>query len=297
MAHYFGAHTIDVGGMHMAVRRAVRANMRALQIFTMKPQFYNEKNTMKPERVARFKATLAEVNMDPRFVIVHSPYVLNVAAPESEQSLRASLGLTKEFERSTAIGVRGACFHPGSALGSEIDGAISRVAAAMTRALESVSGETCLYIENTAGAGRTVGKTAKEVGGMLSQIPQSLRSRAGYGLDTCHLFSSGHAIHESREALRAVIDEFEDAAGERPSFFHLNDSGGELGSNRDRHMLIGEGRIGADAFRWLIEDERSQDIPLILETPQLNMEIAEDDDTPDPADLRMMELLTSFTRS
>jgi len=116
-------------------------------------------------------------------------------------------------------------------------------------------------------------------------------------LDTCHLFSSGHAIHESREALRAVIDEFEDATGERPSFFHLNDSGGELGSNRDRHMLIGEGRIGADAFRWLIEDERSQDIPLILETPQLNMEIAEDDDTPDPDDLRMMELLTSFARA
>jgi deoxyribonuclease IV len=295
--HYFGAHTIDIGGMHMAVRRAARANMRALQIFTMKPQFYNEKNTMKPERITRFKATIADTSIDPRFVIVHSPYVLNVAAPESEQSQRASLGLAKEFERSTALGVRGACFHPGSALGSEIDGAIERVAAAMTRALESVTGETCLYIENTAGAGRTVGKTAKEVGGILAHIPKSQRSRAGYGLDTCHLFSSGHAIHESREALRGVIDEFEDAAGERPSFFHLNDSGGELGSNRDRHVLIGEGHIGAEAFRWLVEDERSHDIPLILETPQVNMEIAEDDDTPDPADVRMMELLNSFTRS
>ena len=132
---------------------------------------------------------------------------------------------------------------------------------------------------------------------MLRQIPRSLRSRAGYGLDTCHLFSSGHAIHKSRDALRAVLDEFEDAAGERPSFFHLNDSGGELGSNRDRHMLIGEGHIGADTFRWLIEDERSQNIPLILETPQVNVEIAEDDDAPDPADVRMMELLTSFVRS
>ncbi|MGQ0641849.1 MAG: deoxyribonuclease IV [Gemmatimonadaceae bacterium] len=295
--HYFGAHTIDVGGMHMAVRRAARANMRALQVFTMKPQFYNEKNTMKPERVARFKATLAATNIDARCVIVHSPYVLNVAAPESEQAQRASLGLTKEFERSTALGVRGACFHPGSALGSEIDGAIARVAAAMTRALESVTGDTCLYIENTAGAGRTVGKTAQEVAGILAQIPQPLRARAGYGLDTCHLFSSGHGIHESRDALRSVIDEFEDAAGERPSFFHLNDSGGELGSNRDRHMLIGEGRIGAEPFRWLVEDERSHDIPLILETPQVNTEIAEDDDSPDPADIRMMELLTSFARA
>jgi len=294
--HFFGAHTIDTGGMHMAVRRAARANMRALQVFTMKPQFYNEKNTMKPERVARFKATLAETNIDPRFVIVHSPYVLNVAAPESEQSLRASLGLAKEFERTTALGVRGACFHPGSALGSEVDGAVARVASAMTRALESVTGDTCLYIENTAGAGRTVGKTAKEVGGILAQIPQQLRRRAGYGLDTCHLFSSGHPIHESREALRGVLDAFEDATGERPSFFHLNDSGGELGSNRDRHMLL-EGHIGAEPFRWLIEDERSHDIPLILETPQSNMAIAEDDDSADPADLRMMELLTSFARS
>jgi deoxyribonuclease-4 len=295
--HYFGAHTLDIGGMHMAVRRAARANMRALQVFTMKPQFYNEKNTMKAERVTRFKATLAEVKIDPRFVIVHSPYVINVAAPDSEQSIRARLALAKELERSTALGVRGACFHPGSALGSEIDGAIERVAAAMTQALENVSGDTCLYIENTAGAGRTVGKTAKEVGAMLALIPTSVRARAGYGLDTCHLFSSGHPIHESREVLRGVIDEFEQAAGERPSFFHLNDSGGELGSNRDRHMLIGEGRIGVDAFRWLVEDERSQGIPLILETPQLNMEIAEDDDAPDPADVRMMELLTSFAQA
>jgi len=271
--------------------------MRALQVFTMKPQFYNEKNTMKAERVTRFKATLAEVKIDPRFVIVHSPYVINVAAPDSEQSIRARLALAKELERSTALGVRGACFHPGSALGSEIDGAIERVAGAMTQALENVSGDTCLYIENTAGAGRTVGKTAKEVGAMLALIPKSVRARAGYGLDTCHLFSSGHAIHESREVLRGVIDEFEQAARERPSFFHLNDSGGELGSNRDRHMLIGEGRIGADAFRWLVEDERSQGIPLVLETPQLNMEIAEDDDAPDPADVRMMELLTSFARA
>jgi deoxyribonuclease-4 len=295
--HHFGAHTIDTGGMHMAVRRAARSGMRALQIFTMKPQFYNEKNTMKPERIARFKATIAETNMDPRFIIVHSPYVLNTASPDEEVSRRAALGLAKEFERSTALGIRGACFHPGSALGSDIESAVARVAAAMTQALESVSGETCLYIENTAGAGRTVGKTASEVAGILSHIPAALRKRAGYGLDTCHLFSSGHAIQESRASLKAVIDQFEDATGERPSFFHLNDSGGELGSNRDRHMLLGEGHIGAEPFRWLVEDDRSQDIPLVLETPQSNMTIAEDDDTPDPADLRMMELLTSFTRS
>ena len=82
--------------------------------------------------------------------------------------------------------------------------------------------------------------------------------------------------------------------GEPPGFIHLNDSAGELGSNRDRHMLLGDGHIGAEPFRWLLADRRSRGIPLILETPQENMEIADDDPTADPYDVRMMELLTSL---
>lgn len=94
--------------------------------------------------------------------------------------------------------------------------------------------------------------------------------------------------------MKRIIDEFETAAGEPPGFFHLNDSEGDLGSNRDRHTLLGEGRIGVDAFRWLVADERSRGIPLILETPQQNMEIAEDDASVDPYDQKMMALLNSF---
>ncbi len=297
MAHFFGSHTREVGGIHMAVRRAARANMRALQLFSAMPQFYNEKNSVKPERVARFKNALADAKIDPRFVIVHSAYVINCASPEQDKATRAKLALTKELERSTLLGVDGACFHPGSAQGSDVGGGIDRIAEAMTHALESIKGDTRLYVENTAGAGRTIGRTAQEVGAILGKLPKDVRARAGYGLDTCHLFSAGHAIHESPGALRNVIDQFEEAAGEPPSFFHLNDSAGELGSNRDRHVLLGEGRIGADAFRWLIEDRRSHDIPLILETPQDGAEIAEEDDTPDPADVRMIELLTSFTHA
>ena len=90
-----------------------------------------------------------------------------------------------------------------------------------------------------------------------------------------------------------MIDEFEEKTGEPPSFFHLNDSDGELGSNRDRHMLIGEGRIGEEPFHWLMRDNRTNGVPLILETPQKNYDIADDDDSPDPYDLRMMELLLS----
>jgi deoxyribonuclease-4 len=91
-----------------------------------------------------------------------------------------------------------------------------------------------------------------------------------------------------------VLDEFESATGEPPSFFHLNDSEGALGSNKDRHVLIGDGKIGRDPFRWLLEDERSQEIPLILETPEQNYDIAEDDPSADPYDVAMMELLVGM---
>jgi deoxyribonuclease-4 len=161
----------------------------------------------------------------------------------------------------------------------------------MTHAIESVPGTTRVWIENTAGAGRTMGRTAEEVAAMLAQIPAPLRQRAGYGLDTCHLFASGHNIAESAQSFRGIVDRFCDLTGEAPSFFHLNDSEGALGSNRDRHALLGEGAIGLSAFRWLLEDSRSHDIPLILETPTSEVEIADDDDTPDPFDVRMIQLL------
>jgi endonuclease IV len=139
-----------------------------------------------------------------------------------------------------------------------------------------------------------MGRTADEVGAILAHVPKRLRARTGYGLDTCHLFASGYNLRESKAALTSVLDAFEDAAGEPPGFFHLNDSEGALGSNRDRHVLLGDGEIGAEAFAWLIADPRTRNVPLILETPQLNMEIAEDDDSPDPYDVQMMELLTRF---
>jgi deoxyribonuclease-4 len=138
-----------------------------------------------------------------------------------------------------------------------------------------------------------MGKTADEIAGILSHVPASLRSRTGYGLDTCHLYSSGYDITESKRVFTAILDDFEKKVGEPPAFFHLNDSADALGSNKDRHVLIGDGLIGVEPFRWLLADSRSKDVPLILETPQQNYEIADDDPSPDPYDVRMMELLLS----
>jgi deoxyribonuclease-4 len=286
-----GAHTIDNGGIHMAARRAGRAGMKALQIFSAIPKYYNEKVSVRPERIARFRDALAEANIAPSAVVVHAAYVLNVATPDAEKQARAAAGLVKELERSTALGVGSVCFHPGAATDGDRSAAARRIGLAITRALETVDGDTRLLVENTAGAGTTMGRTPEEVADILSHVPKGLRARTGYGLDTCHLFASGYDIGGAEQEQRAVIDAFETATGEAPRFFHLNDSEGALGSNRDRHMLIGEGQIGVSGFAWLLHDPRTKNVPLILETPQQNPDIAEDDDSPDPWDVRMIELL------
>jgi endonuclease IV len=108
------------------------------------------------------------------------------------------------------------------------------------------------------------------------------------------MLASGFDIATSHTELVAILDEFENDIGEPPAFFHLNDSEGALGSNRDRHALIGEGQIGIEAFDWLLSDHRSKNVPLILETPQANPDIADDDDSPDSNDLLCMERLKAL---
>jgi deoxyribonuclease-4 len=295
MSRFIGSHTVANGGIHMAALRAGNAGMTALQIFTAPPQYYGDKASMKPERVQRFRAALDQAGIRPEHVVVHGAYVLNTATEDETKWSRAQAGLRKELERSSLLGVGSVCFHPGAATSGDREASTERVARAITAALEAVPGRTKLLVENTAGAGQTVGRTPGEVGAILRGIPGHLRPRTGYGLDTCHLFASGLDITASEGALKRILDDFEEATGEPPSFFHLNDSEGALGSNKDRHLLLGEGRIGRDAFGWLLRDRRAADIPLILETPQQHYDIADDDPSADPYDLAMMKLLSSIT--
>jgi deoxyribonuclease-4 len=270
--------------------------MRALQIFSAIPKFYNDRVSVRPERVARFKEALAGTAIAPERVVVHAAYVLNVATPDETKWTRARDGLAKELERSTALGVGAVCFHPGAATDDDREAAAERIATAIVHALETVSGDTRLLVENTAGAGRTMGRTPEEVGTILRHVPKRLRGRTGYGLDTCHLYASGYDLRESPAATGRLLDAFEEATGEAPGFFHFNDSEGALASNRDRHTLIGDGAIGAEAFGWLLADSRTRGVPVILETPQLNVDIGEDDDAPDPYDVQMIELLQRLER-
>ncbi|HVF39363.1 MAG TPA: TIM barrel protein, partial [Gemmatimonadaceae bacterium] len=189
---FLGAHTINNGGIHMAVKRAGNAGMTAMQLFTAPPQYYGDKVSIKPERVARFKAALSETKIGPENVVVHAAYVLSVATPDDDKWVRAAGGLAKELERSSALGVGAICFHSGSAATSERSESAKRIAKAIVQALKTVDSSTRVLIENTAGAGRTMGKTAEEIGEILSHVPKALRPRTGYGLDTCHLYSSGY---------------------------------------------------------------------------------------------------------
>ena len=295
MVHWLGAHTVDNGGIDMAVRRAANAGMSAMQLFTAIPKFYGDKTSIRTERVERFKGALAGTGLDPRRMMAHGAYVLNVATPDAEKWTRARDGLTKELERSTQLGLGAVCFHPGAATDGNRTAAAERIATAMVHALEKVTTVTRLLIENTAGAGTTMARTAEEVGAILQRIPKGLRARTGYGLDTCHLYASGYDIAQSRDELTRTLDAFEASTGEAPGFFHLNDSEGALGSNRDRHALLGEGAIGTQPFAWLLADRRSRNVPLILETPQQVMDIADEDATADAYDLRMMAHLRSFS--
>lgn len=288
----FGVHTVDNGGIDMAARRAAAAGARALQVFTAPPVFYGDRAAIQQARIARFHAALAEVGIERRHVMVHAAYVLNTASAEPGKQQRSAAGLAKELERSTALEAGAVCFHPGSAgSGGDRAAALGRVAAALVAALRTVQGPTRLLVENTAGAGATVGRTAEEVAAILHAVPPALRPRTGYGLDTCHLFASGYDLRRSPAALTALLDEFEAATGEPPSFFHLNDSEGDLGSNRDRHTLLGQGHIGLEPFRWLLADRRCRGVPLILETPEKNNDVARDDPSPDPWDAEMFALL------
>src|SRR5690606_6979957 len=160
------------GGIHMAVRRAAAAGLDTLQCFTAIPKFYGDRSNMKPERVEKFRQAIEETGIRPEHVVVHAAYVLNTATSNPEQWGRAAAGLAKELERSSILGVGMLCFHPGSALQADPKDAVRRVADAIVHALEAwPEAKPRVLVENTAGAGRTVGRTPEEVAGILSHVP------------------------------------------------------------------------------------------------------------------------------
>ena len=257
MDQFIGAHTVANGGIHMAALRAGNAGMRALQIFTAPPQYYGDKASIRPERIERFRSALTQAKIAPEQVVVHGAYVLNTATEDETKLARARAGLRKELERSTALGVGSVCFHPGAATSGDRAAAAERVARAITRCARGGAGWHSAPGREHRGRRNDPRPDRRGGGSHPGRRAGSTPPRTGYGLDTCHLLASGHDITRSERDLTRVLDEFEEATGAAPSFFHLNDSEGALGSNKDRHVLIGDGKIGRKPFEWLLRDRRT----------------------------------------
>jgi len=218
---------------------------------------------LEPEQVAAFRHAREEAGMWP--VVVHVNYLVNVATPKEELYDLSCDVLGDELARAQAIGADIVVMHPGHHLGTGIDEAITRVAAAIDRAYEQSDSQVTLCIENMAGAGTEVGRTFAE----LKQIIDSCRhgDLLGVCFDTCHAFAAGYDV-ATPEGLDATLDEISSTVGlQRVKMVHANDAMGTLGSGKDRHHNIGKGNIGLRGFTEILSRPAMARLPFILETP------------------------------
>lgn len=258
-----GAHVSASGGCALAPQRAAELGAAVLQLFTKQPQRWAE-TTPSPEQADAFREARAACGI--RVAVSHASYLPNLASPDPalyERSVRAEIA---ELRRCDAYGIDYLVEHPGNATDGDRAAALVRNAAGIARALEEAGGRTTFLVETTAGAGRVLGATFEEVAELIDRVPAGLRDRVGVCLDTCHVFAAGYDLAGDYEA---VIDRFDEVIGlDRLKVLHLNDSVGALGSRRDRHAGIGEGLLGLEAFRHIMQDDRLRTIPKILETPK-----------------------------
>jgi deoxyribonuclease-4 len=257
---YIGAHLSSSGGIHTAVDRAEAVGAESLQVFTQSPRTWRPTNH-DPANLERFRERRAEVGL--HGVLCHALYLCNFAAPDDEIYEKSVTALRNTMQVARAIGADAVVVHVGSHLGSGFEHGLERVVPAMEQVLELCTDETWLLMENSAGAGGTIGRSIEE----LATIYQRLdgHPRLGVCLDSCHLYVSGVDVTDAAQ-LDALLDEVESSIGlDRLRALHVNDSAAPLGSNRDRHANIGEGLLGEELGVFL-GNPRLQGLPAVLET-------------------------------
>ena len=251
-----------------------------MQIFTKQASQWKEPAIDEPER-AQFRDGLGTSAL--RATSAHDSYLINLASPNPVLRARSIVSFICELKRCEALGLTALVSHPGNFMDDRASG-IDRNADAITLALEVVPGRTRLLMEMTAGSGTALGSTFEEMASLIDGIPEPMRQRVGVCVDTAHLHAAGYDLVNVYDD---VWEHFADVLGfERLGMLHLNDSKASLGSNLDRHELIGEGALGAGPFRRIMTDERLADIPKVIETPKL------DDAT--RTDRRMLDRLRRF---
>jgi deoxyribonuclease-4 len=256
-----GAHVSPAGGLYKAVERGTARGAEAIQIFNQSPRAWRATNYGE-EDFARFREALAASEIEA--VLIHAVYLLNCASDDDELTAKSQAALIHSLRVGDAIGATAVVLHPGSAKLGLVAGAVERAGRVFAAALAETD-RCCLHLENTAGAGGTLGRSFEELAALLDAAGR--HPRLGLCLDSCHLLASGYEIRTGL-ALAAVIDGCERTVGAGLiGSLHLNDSQAPLGSNRDRHANIGEGELGLDGCRTFLHEPRFAGLPCVLETP------------------------------
>jgi deoxyribonuclease-4 len=277
----FGAHVSSAGGVDMAPERAREIESVCLQLFTKQPNRWAEPTV--DEALAQAFSTERQAH-GIQVAGSHDSYLINLASPDPTLWERSYQSFRKELERCAALELDFLVTHPGNATDGDLERGIIENAKGVTQALEVVDGPTRVLLELTAGGGTTVGASFENLAAILEKIPDHLHARLGICFDTCHAYSGGYDLVEGYEE---VWERFIQILGlEWLGLFHLNDSKNPFASRKDRHEALGEGTLGPEPFRRIVQDTRFLDIPKILETPK----------EPDPIgnDLKNLGLLRGF---
>ena len=276
MAKFVGAHVSASGGVFNAPKNAQEIGAKAFALFTKNQKRWDAK-PLDTKTIDAFQKALDEAGILPKHVLPHDSYLINLGHPEEEKLIKSRNAFIDELERCAILGLDRLNFHPGShlvkmtkkqkedaALVDEVEEkCLDVIAESINIALDKTKGVKAV-IENTAGQGSNLGYKFEHLAHIIERVED--KSRVGVCIDTCHMFTAGYDIR-TREAYDATWDAFGKIVGfEYLSGMHINDSKPPLGSRVDRHHSLGKGEIGLDAFRFIMNDERMDDIPLVLET-------------------------------
>lgn len=260
---YIGAHVSASGGVENAVLRAMEIGANAFALFT-KNQRQWKAPALKSDTIEKFKRFCKAHQFSPEHILPHDSYLINLGNPEAENLAKSREAFIDEMERADQLGLKLLNFHPGAHLNkiSERE-CLARIAESINIAVEKVP-NVIAVIENTAGQGSNLGYRFEHLAEIINQAED--KSRVGVCLDTCHLFSAGYDI-SSLQACEQTFTEFEQTVGfQYLRGMHLNGSKTPLGSRVDRHHTLREGTIGTDFCKFIMQDDRFDNIPLILET-------------------------------
>jgi deoxyribonuclease-4 len=255
----FGAHCS--GGIKKAVDNAEGMGADVVQLFAQSPRAWRFPDHDR-ETIERFRQRRAEAGL--RGVLVHALYLVNLATPDDTIYGKSVETMRATVDAACAIDADGVVFHVGSHLGAGLDAGLERVVPALEQVLDRCSETTWLLMENSAGAGGTIGRSIEELGIVFEALGR--HERLGVCLDSCHLFVSGVDVTD-RKTLNGVLRELDKRIGlERLRALHANDSKAPLGSNRDRHDNIGDGLIG-EGLGTFLSHPKLQRLPVVLEVP------------------------------